>query len=93
MAGADGFEEVDMDAEGDNKGLGGGGTKDGGGGITKFDFEERRGPTEKSVEGTLTFWTAVEILDVVVELCDMEVEGVLEVELVMGTRGGGRPSK
>lgn len=92
--GTEGFEGIDMEAEDDdNEGLGGGGTKDGGGGITKFDFEERWGPTEKSEEGTLTFWTAVELLDIVVELCDMEVGGSLEVDPIMGTGGGGRPSK
>lgn len=83
VAWTEGFEEVDVEDEGENEGLGGGGTKDGGGGITNCDFEgccfEGWGATDKSVE--------------VIGLRDITVEEGLEAEPITGMGGGGWHSK
>ena len=84
VAWTEGFDGVDTEDEGNNEGLGGGGTKDGGGGITNCDFEER------CFEG----WGATEKFVEVIELRDItEEEEGLEVEPITGTGGGGWHSK
>ena len=77
--GAVGFEGVENELEGEIECLGGGGTNDGGGGITKCEVEEwclgGGGTTVKSAEvgclvegGGLTVWVTVDLFEVVLDL-------------------------